>query len=95
MNPLKITAVVNKKDVKRRRQCAFAHTTLAGHQISGEERFLVEWRKEDDSVWYEVLTVSRPDTVIAMVAQPLLRFYQRKFVAQSIQAMKKSSAADS
>ena len=30
---------------------AFAHTTLRGHQISGEERFAVEWHPRDDSVW--------------------------------------------
>jgi uncharacterized protein (UPF0548 family) len=30
---------------------AFAHATLKGHQISGEERFAVEWHPHDDSVW--------------------------------------------
>ena len=33
----------------RGRRFAFAHTTLAGHQISGEERFAVAWNQEDDS----------------------------------------------
>ena len=95
MNPLKITAIEKdgppkgptQKAVVRRR-CGFAHTTVAGHQISGEERFTVEWRKDDDSVWYEVYTVSKPATLIAAVARPVLRFYQRKFVQESVVAMK-------
>lgn len=33
----------------RGRRYAFAHTTLAGHQISGEERFAVAWNQDDDS----------------------------------------------
>lgn len=38
-------------------------------------------------MWYEILTVSKPATPIAMLAQPLLRFYQRQFVKQSQAAM--------
>jgi len=112
MNPLRITAVekhINRKVMNKSsskagqqqkqqkcRQTAFAHTTVAGHQISGEERFTVEWNKENDSVWYEVYTISKPATLIATVAQPLLRLYQRLFVVQSIQAMKRQvSAANS
>ncbi len=29
----------------------YAHSTLHGHALAGEERFAVEWHKEDDSVW--------------------------------------------
>jgi hypothetical protein len=29
----------------------YAHSTLQGHALAGEERFAVEWHKEDDSVW--------------------------------------------
>ncbi len=31
------------------RRYAFAHTTLEGHTIKGEERFAVAWNQEDDS----------------------------------------------
>jgi Domain of unknown function (DUF1990) len=101
MNPLRITAVEKNKirkqidkysgGARQQKHCQtwFAHTTVAGHQISGEERFTVEWNKENDSVWYEVYTISKPATFIATAAHPLLKFYQRQFVAQSIQAMKK------
>lgn len=33
-------------------RCAVAHGTLMGHQLRGEERFSVEWHKDDNSVWY-------------------------------------------
>lgn len=71
------------------RRFAFAHATLAGHQISGEERFAVEWDKGDNSVWYEVYTVSKPATPVATLAQPLLRFYQRRYAAQSAASMQR------
>ena len=105
MNPLRITAVTKNKNRKineqssgkqKKQTCchtSFAHTTVAGHQISGEERFTVEWNKNTNSVWYEVYTISKPATCIATLAQPLLRFYQRQFVAQSILAMKKEVAS--
>jgi hypothetical protein len=33
----------------RGRRYAYAHTTLRGHQISGEERFSVAWNTDDDT----------------------------------------------
>ena len=30
----------------------FGQTTLEGHSLAGEERFSVQWCKEDDSVWW-------------------------------------------
>lgn len=97
LNPLRITGLDREgapgsaaaPPVRRRarRRCAFVHTTVQGHQISGEEAFSVEWRKDDGSVWYRVLTVSRAATPVAALARPLLRFYQRRFVAQSIAKM--------
>ncbi|KAI7844502.1 hypothetical protein COHA_001861 [Chlorella ohadii] len=73
----------------RGRRYAFAHTTLAGHQISGEERFAVAWNHEDDSVWYEIYTLSRPGSWITAATHPLLRAFQRKFAADSMAAMQR------
>jgi uncharacterized protein (UPF0548 family) len=38
----------------------FAYGTLPGHVEAGEERFLVEWNKSDNRVWYDILAFSRP-----------------------------------
>ena len=78
-----------KKDIKRR--MAFGHATLEGHQLSGEESFAVEWHKNDD-VWYEVLTVSKPDNLLSLVSSPMLRFFQLKFMSQSMNAVKAAAA---
>src|SRR5262249_59666945 len=37
----------------------FAYGTLPGHVECGEERFLVEWHRGDDSVWYDIRAVSK------------------------------------
>ena len=103
LNPLRITSVEkrsvwSRRNRRRRRDgddakqtVSFTHTTLKGHQISGEERFSVVWKRSDDSVWYQISTVSSPATVISIVATPLLRWYQRKFVADSVKAMLEAS----
>src|SRR6516165_10414442 len=47
---LNICRVVYAVDEESR--FGFAWGTLPGHAERGEERFLVEWRRADDSVWY-------------------------------------------
>lgn len=95
-NPLKISYVEERHwPLARRtgRRFAFGHATLKGHQISGEERFSVEWVKADDSVWYDVYSISRPATPLVALWQPLLHFYQRRFAAQSAAVMQLEVAA--
>lgn len=97
-NPLRITWAEEGRRRRRGgagagRRFAFAHATLEGHQISGEERFAVEWDKADGSVWYEIYTLSRPATPVAALAAPLLRFYQRRFAAESGAAMQREMRA--
>jgi uncharacterized protein (UPF0548 family) len=47
------------------RRYGFAYGTLAAHMESGEERFLVEWRRADGTVWYDILACSRPHHPLA------------------------------
>ncbi|KAF5842808.1 hypothetical protein DUNSADRAFT_4692 [Dunaliella salina] len=68
----------------------FGHGCLKGHLLAGEESFAVEWDKEDDSVWYEVMTFSRPAHPVAMATYPLVRFYQRQYGKDSSTAMVKA-----
>ena len=65
----------------------FAYGTLPGHAESGEERFLVEWDRADDSVWYDVLAFSRPRHPLARLGYPLTRRTQRRFARDSAAAM--------
>jgi len=73
------------------RRVGFAYGTLADHMASGEERFTVEWRSDDDSVWYDLFACSRPRHPLARLALPLSRALQRRFARNSLQAMRRAS----
>jgi uncharacterized protein (UPF0548 family) len=68
----------------------FAYGTLAEHAERGEERFTVEWNRDEDSVWYDILAFSRPEKVLARLGYPLSRLLQRKFAEDSKLAMLRS-----
>lgn len=71
------------------RRFGFAYGTLADHVESGEERFLIEWNKDDDSVWYDILAFSRPRHVLARLGYPFVRMTQRRFARSSAAAMQR------
>ncbi|MGA2737007.1 MAG: DUF1990 domain-containing protein [Bryobacteraceae bacterium] len=64
----------------------FAYGTLAEHAETGEERFTVELRPEDETVWYEIYAFSRPNG-LARVGYPLSRRLQKQFARDSKAAM--------
>ena len=65
----------------------FAYGTLPGHVESGEERFLVEWDKSDNSVWYDILAFSRPHKFSARLGYPVVRRLQKRFGRDSAASM--------
>lgn len=65
----------------------FAYGTLPGHVESGEERFLIEWDKSDNSVWYDIIAFSRPNQFSARLGYPLVRRLQKRFGRDSAAAM--------
>ena len=65
----------------------FAYGTLPEHMECGEELFSVEWRQDDDSVWYEILAFSKPRHFLAKIGYPLSRHFQKRFAKDSLQAM--------
>ena len=65
----------------------FAYGTLAAHIASGEKRFLIEWRHDDDSVVYDMLAFSRPQGFFGRLALPAIRHFQRLFAVRSIEEM--------
>jgi uncharacterized protein (UPF0548 family) len=86
LNPCRISYTIEEDEgglVKR----GFAYGTLREHGERGEERFTVEWRREDDSVFYELYAFSRPNHLIARLGYPLARRLQRRFARDSLQAM--------
>jgi uncharacterized protein (UPF0548 family) len=61
------------------RHYGFAYGTLPDHPERGEERFLIEWNTADNTVWYDLLAVSRPSHWLARVGYPYARYEQAKF----------------
>ena len=53
---------------------------------AGEEMFAVKW-EEDDSVWYEVLSFSKPAKLLSRITYPYVQWRQRHFAKQSSNAM--------
>ena len=68
----------------------FAYGTLYDHAESGEERFLLEWDRDRDEVWYDILAFSRPNQFLTRMGYPFARQLQKKFAAESKAAMIKA-----
>ena len=65
----------------------YAYGTLPGHIECGEERFLIEWLN-DDSVWYDILSFSRPRHPLVRASYPIARMLQKKFARESMMRVK-------
>ena len=65
----------------------FGYGTLPGHAERGEERFGVEWNREDGSVHYDVFAFSRPKHPLAWPGYPFARLLQKRFARDSKRAM--------
>ena len=88
LNACRIVYVVDDEGPIKR--FGFAYGTLAEHAESGEERFTIEWNREDDGVWYDILAFSRPRQTLARLGYPLSRLLQKKFAEGSKAAMLKA-----
>ena len=65
----------------------FAYGTLPGHIQRGEERFLIEWDRSDNFVWYEILSFSQPNYILVYMGYPVVRQKQKRFGRDSAAAM--------
>ena len=90
LNACRIVYVIEESGPRER--YGFAYGTLPEHEEQGEERFTVEWNKQDDSVWYDILAVSKPGA-LAKIAYPYARRLQKRFASDSKLAMKRAVAA--
>ena len=65
----------------------FAYGTLPGHVESGEERFLIEWNRGENSVWYDILAFSRPNHFLSRLGYAVVRRKQKRFGWESATSM--------
>jgi uncharacterized protein (UPF0548 family) len=71
----------------------FAYGTLPDHAGTGEERFLIEWNRADNNVWYDILAFSRPSQFLTRLGYPLVRRSQKRFGRDSAAAMRRAVAS--
>jgi uncharacterized protein (UPF0548 family) len=91
LNACRIVAVVNEDGPVQR--FGFGYGTLPDHAGSGEERFLVEWDRDDDGVWYDILAFSRPRHFLVRLGYPWVRRVQKRFGRDSATAMRRAVAS--
>jgi uncharacterized protein (UPF0548 family) len=85
LNACKIVYVVDESESVLR--FGLACGTLPGHAARGEERFLIECDRADNSVWYEILAFSRPNRFLTWLGYPLVRRTQKRFGRESAAVM--------
>jgi uncharacterized protein (UPF0548 family) len=90
LNACRVVYVVDEEGPVKR--FGFAYGTLPEHAESGEERFTVEWDKEDGGVWYDIVAFSRPQQLLARLGYPFARRLQKQFARDSAAAMRRAVA---
>jgi uncharacterized protein (UPF0548 family) len=88
LNACRIVYVIDETGPVQR--FGFAYGTLPDHAETGEERFMIEWDRADDSVWYDILAFSRPRHWLARLGYPFSRLVQRRFARRSAEAMQRA-----
>ncbi len=88
VNACQIVYVVNESGPVSR--FGFAYGTLPDHAAIGEERFLIEWNHDDNSVWFDILAFSKPRHFLVRLGYPFVRYTQKRFGRESTNAMLKS-----
>jgi uncharacterized protein (UPF0548 family) len=75
------------------RRHGFAYGTLDSHLERGEERFLIEWDRASDAVFYDLLAYSRPQHLLTWLGYPITRHCQKAFARDSLEAMRQRLAS--
>lgn len=77
-------------DTEPLQRWGFAYGTLPDHAERGEERFLVELNPQDESVWYDIFSFSRPGPILYQLGTSLIKKLQKRFQMDSLQAMQRA-----
>jgi uncharacterized protein (UPF0548 family) len=73
--------------IDEEKEYGFAYGTLPGHLEKGEECFWIE-RNEAGEVSYHIRAFSKPAYWIIWLGYPVARYFQRRFVKQSLAHLK-------
>ena len=85
LNACRIVYLIDEDGPTKR--FGFGYGTLPDHIERGEERFTIEWHREEDSVWYDILAFSQPNHPVVWLGLPFARIFQKRFARESKQRM--------
>ncbi len=88
LNPCRIIYILEENGSTEK--FGLAVGTLPDHGLCGEERFVVEWCRSNDTVWYDLLAFSRPHQWLTILGYWYVRRLQKRFGAGSLQAMERA-----
>ncbi|KAI4325785.1 hypothetical protein MLD38_031152 [Melastoma candidum] len=87
--PLEVVYVTENRNKKKGIALyRFGSGTLRGHLLAGEERFSIEL-DENNQVWYEILSFSKPAHLLSFIGYPYVQWQQKLFASQSGNALLK------
>ncbi|XP_022890233.1 UPF0548 protein At2g17695 isoform X1 [Olea europaea var. sylvestris] len=88
MMPLQVVYVnENRSPKKAVASFGFGSGTLSGHLLAGEERFSITL-DENNKVWYEILSFSKPAHFLSVIGYPYVLLSQKHFAHASSLAMR-------
>ena len=85
---LNISRIVTVVDSPTR--FGFLYATTAFHVEEGQERFVIEFDHESESVFYLIEAISRPRHILARIGYPFSRAMQHRFARDSHARMSRS-----
>ncbi|XP_057962980.1 UPF0548 protein At2g17695 [Malania oleifera] len=89
MMPLQVVYVREKRNTEEvSTSFGFGSGTLQGHLLAGEERFSIEL-DENNQVWYEILSFSKPAHFLSFIGYPYVQLRQKYFAHQSTNSVLK------
>lgn len=68
---------------------SFAVGTLPRHIMVGEERFAISMDRQTEAVRFSIRSFSRANSLAAIVGGPFIRHYQRRFVEEVAQTLRR------
>jgi uncharacterized protein (UPF0548 family) len=89
LNACRVVYTLREEDEAGARS-GFAIGTLPGHVERGEERFVIEWDRRTDEVTYELFAFAQSKPWLGGLTYPPARFVQRRFAADSLDAMRRA-----
>lgn len=69
------------------RRIGFVLGTVGGSVVSGEESFDVDWREDNDEVWFTVRAFDAPNTLLYRLVPALMKRRRRELFARYLRAI--------